>query len=269
MRKIVDRGRLPDEKGRKQWHATVAALGGITVAFLFWLILSRLVASDLILPGPVPVFLRLLDLLDDPDFWTAVLGSFERVLTAFFLATIAGSLSGALAGLFPLFEAFLTPVLTMIRATPVLALILVAMFWLPSTGVPVFSAFLMSFPISHTAARAGIKAADGELLEMAGMFKVPPYRQWLQLRLPQAASHMLAGATSALGLSWKVVVAGEVLSQPRSALGTGLQDARLSLETGTVLAWAAATVFLCGASEYALGRLARYVSRKDGRRKAT
>lgn len=258
----------PDARGRRPWHASLAASGGIAVAFLLWLLLSNLAGSDLILPGPVPVVMRLLDLLDDPAFWSAVLGSFERVLIAFFFATIAGSFTGALAGLFPLFEAFMTPVLTIIRATPVLALILVAMFWLPSTGVPVFSAFLMSFPISHTAARAGIRAVDGELLEMAGIFKVPPHRQWLQLRLPQAASHMLAGATSVLGLSWKVVVAGEVLSQPRYALGTGLQDARLSLETATVLAWAAATVFLCGASEYALGCLARYVSRKDRRRKA-
>jgi NitT/TauT family transport system permease protein len=246
----------------------MAAAVGILSGVFLWLIASHLVGSELILPGPVPVARRLLDLLDDPAFWKAVLGSFERVLIAFLLATFAGSITGALAGLFPLFDAFLAPVLTVIRATPVLALILVAMFWLPSTGVPVFSAFLMSFPVSHTAAQAGIRAADGELLEMAGIFKVPVLRQWLQLRLPQAASHMLSGATNALGLSWKVVVAGEVLSQPRHALGSGLQDARLSLETGTVLAWAVATVFLCGISEFMLGRIARHVSRSDPRRKA-
>ncbi|PKL06769.1 MAG: ABC transporter permease, partial [Spirochaetae bacterium HGW-Spirochaetae-9] len=44
---------------------------------------------------------------------------------------------------------------------------------------------------------------------------------------------------------------------PAFALGTGLQDARLSLETSAVLAWAVATVFLCGASEYFLGMAVR------------
>lgn len=268
MKTAAGRERLPEHRRLIAFRRTMAAACGILAAFVLWLLLSRLVGSELILPGPAPVVMRLLGLLDDPAFWAAVLGSFERVLIAFLLATLTGSITGALAGLFPLFEAFLAPVLTVIRATPVLALILVAMFWLPSSGVPIFSAFLMSFPVSHTAARAGIRAADRELLEMAGLFKVPLSRQWLQLRLPQAASHMLAGATNALGLSWKVVVAGEVLSQPRHALGSGLQDARLSLETGTVLAWAVATVFLCGMSEFALGSIARHVSRSDGRRPA-
>jgi ABC-type nitrate/sulfonate/bicarbonate transport system permease component len=71
----------------------------------------------------------------------------------------------------------------------------------------------------------------------------------------------LAGAKSALGLSWKVVVAGELLSQPRFALGTEMQDARLSLDTASVLAWAAATIFLCGISEFLLGIAARRLER--------
>jgi NitT/TauT family transport system permease protein len=70
----------------------------------------------------------------------------------------------------------------------------------------------------------------------------------------------VAGAKNALGLSWKVVVAGEVLSQPARALGTGMQNARIMLETAEVFAWAAAGVLLCALSDALFDRLARKFS---------
>lgn len=230
---------------------------GVAAALAVWELAARAVGSSLILPSPGQVLGQFGGLLRAAPFWRAVSGSLVRVFAAFLLCLAAGALSGAAAGMRPWTKDFFAPLLTTIRATPVLALILVAMFWLPSGGVPIFSAFLMAFPVIHTSVYMGIRAADPELLEMASVFKVPPAVQFFRLRLPAARGHLLSGAKNALGLCWKVVVAGEVLSQPRFALGTGMQDARLSLETPSVFAWAAATVLLCGISEFALGLAAR------------
>jgi len=57
---------------------------------------------------------------------------------------------------------------------------------------------------------------------------------------------------STLGLAWKVVVAGEVFSQPIHALGTGMQGARIQLETAEVFAWASAGILLCALTDAAL-----------------
>lgn len=230
---------------------------GICAAFLVWQGAALLVGSSLILPGPLEVLRSLAGLGYSPRFWMAVAGSLERVALAFLLSLGIGALSGILAALSARFKAFMAPFLTIIRATPVLALILIAMFWLPSSGVPVFTAFLMAYPLMHTSVCVGIESVDPELLEMATVFKVPRKNVLFKLRLPSAGPHFLSGATSALGLSWKVVVAGEVLSQPVRALGTGMQDARLSLDSASVLAWAVATVFFCGISEFLLGTAAR------------
>ena len=83
----------------------------------------------------------------------------------------------------------------------------------------------------------------------------------MKLRLPSAAPHLISGAKNALGLSWKVVVAGEILSQPARALGTGMQSSRLMLESASVFAWALAAVALCGLTEWAFGFAARRASR--------
>lgn len=239
-----------------------AGLLGVGAAFLAWKLAAGAIASPLILPPPGEVAASFWRLLSEATFWRAVLGSFGRVAAAFGLSIFAGAATGAASGLSSIVKDFLAPLLTTIRATPVLALILVAMFWLPSAGVPVFTAFLMAYPVMHTSVYAGIAETDKELLEMASVFKVPARVRFFKLRLPSAETHFLAGAKNALGMCWKVVVAGEVLSQPARALGTGLQDSRLSLDTAGVLAWAAATVLLCGASEFALGLAARASARR-------
>jgi NitT/TauT family transport system permease protein len=115
----------------------------------------------------------------------------------------------------------------------------------------------MAFPIMATSAAEGARAADGRLLEMARLFRVPRRELFLKLRLPSATPHLLAGAKSALGLTWKVVVAGEILSQPRRAIGTGMQDSRLMLESASVFAWAFAAIILCGLTEWAFSFAAR------------
>lgn len=230
---------------------------GVLIVLGLWTAASRLVASSLVLPGPYEVLGASAALAGKGSFWLAVGGSFLRVAEAFLVSLLLGTVSGLLSALFPAFEDVLAPTLTVVRATPVLALILIAMFWLPTGIVPVFAAFLMAFPVVHTSSRAGVLSLDPELLEMAKVFKVPAKVRLFRLRLPAARRHILAGAKNALGLCWKVVVAGEVLAQPRRALGTGLQDQRLSLDTAGVFAWAIATVLFCGLSEYLLGLLVR------------
>lgn len=262
MRPPGDPKNLTAQRGQRQKRNEPSGklgfgLLGICAAVLLWRLASGMVGSSLILPPPGEVVASFLRIASGPGFWTAVLGSLRRVGIAFALSMLVGGLSGTIAALSGFFKSFIAPFLTTIRATPVLALILVAMFWLPASGVPIFSAFLMAYPLIHGSTCAGIESVDPELLQMATVFKVPARTILFRLRLPSASPYFLTGAKSALGISWKVVVAGELLSQPAFALGTGMQDARLSLDTASVLAWAAATVFLCGMSEFILGFASR------------
>lgn len=256
-----DAGRGP----RSLPPAARLALGLLSVAafLLLWEAAARRVGASLVLPGPLEVAREFRGLAREPGFLRAVAGTFLRGLFAFGLAVLAGSVTGFAAGLLPAVSALAAPLLTIVRATPVLAVILVALLWFPSGAVPVFSAVLMAFPVAFANAYGGARAADPRLLEMAELFGVPGWRRLLLLRLPAAAPQLLAGARASLGLSWKVVVAGEVLSQPTWALGTGMQAARIGLETPRVFAWALAAVALCGLSEWAFGLLAGRALRHD------
>jgi NitT/TauT family transport system permease protein len=66
---------------------------------------------------------------------------------------------------------------------------------------------------------------------------------------------MKAALRSSLSLSWKVVVAAEVLVQPVLSMGSGMQRAKANLETAELFAWTIATVAAAGLSEALLGLL--------------
>jgi len=226
-------------------------LAGIAFLLAAWEAAATIVGKELVLPAPVEVLSSAIALYPTRGFLLDLGATFLRGLAAFALSAVLGVAAGLASDLRPAFGAALAPLLSVIRATPVLALVLIALLWFPSGFVPVFSAFLMAFPIMVTSAAEGSRAADPRLLEMAALFRVPKRRLLLELRLPAAAPHLASGARSALGLCWKVVVAGEILSQPTRAIGRGMQDSRVMLETASVFAWALAAVLLCGLTEWA------------------
>ncbi len=235
----------------------LVAAASVAVLMLLWKAAALAIGKEIILPSPERVLLEAVALFPTPRFLAALWATFLRGLAAFGLSAVVGTALGLAAGIWPCFGAALAPLMTVIRATPVLALVLIALLWFPSGFVPIFSALLMALPVMATSAAEGSRAADARLLEMSTLFRVRPRDVFIRLRLPSALPHIIAGSKNALGLTWKVVVAGEILSQPNRALGTGMQESRILLESSGVFAWAIAAILLCGLSEWLLGRAAR------------
>lgn len=225
------------------------ALLSAAILIALWKLGALSLGKDIILPAPEQVAAVFIRLLTTPRFIEAVGATALRSLAAFSIAMLAGSAAGFMAGVSSRFKAMLSPPLTVLRATPVLAIILLAMIWFPAGFVPVFSALIMSVPVVIEHVAAGVRSVDRRLVDMARSFGASPMAIARSIRIPSAMPHMLAAGRSALGLSWKVVIAGEVLSQPTRAIGTGMQEARLVLETAEVFAWALAGIILCAAGD--------------------
>ncbi|MDR2483576.1 MAG: ABC transporter permease subunit [Treponema sp.] len=228
---------------------------GICFLLAAWECAARFMGSELILPGPLPSARRLLLLLKDPRFTGALLGSFGRVLLGMFISAPLGILAGLAAGLDRRAGAFLQPFFTMISAAPVMALILILFLWFGQEKTPVFTAFLMVFPVMAANAGSGLRALDPKLAELFQAYGLSPAYRLRYLYLPSLLPFILGGLRSSLSLSWKVVVAAEVLVQPRRALGTGMQAAKAQLETPELFAWTAAAVMAAAFSQFLLSVL--------------
>jgi NitT/TauT family transport system permease protein len=113
----------------------------------------------------------------------------------------------------------------------------------------------MTLPVMTEAVIGGVRGVDRRLLEMAALYRVAPRSVLWKIQLPAVVPPLLSGAAASLGLTWKVVIAAEILAQPVRAVGTEMQGARVILDTASVFSWTIAAVLLSGLTQ-ALFRLA-------------
>lgn len=220
----------------KKLRTISAYILSLVVIVAVWFIGARIIDAPLILPSPVKVFSSAVSLIKSPAFWKAFAHTFLRVIISFVITVILGSALGLAAGFSSFARDFFELPLAIIRATPVVAFILIAIFWFKSGTVPVFVCVLMTLPIMTTAVSNGFIKSDDKLLAMAKVFNFSGRQTFRYIQLPSLIPFFVNGMISTFGLCWKVVAAGEVLSLPKYAAGTMLQKAQVHLETPTVMA---------------------------------
>lgn len=224
-------------------------LASTVVLILLWKLLSLIIGSDIILPSPESAYRALLVLSDDDSFLDSILHTLRRGFTGFFLSAFSALIIGIAAGENRVINILLKPLLTVIKTVPVLSIVLLAIIWLNTENVPVFVCFLVVFPVISSNVIEGIKNVDPLLLEMAKIYRVSRMRILFQIYLPSLIPYLLAGLSTAAGVTWKAVIAAEVISMPRSAIGTGMQYAQIQLNTAELFAWTIVAIIISSISE--------------------
>ncbi len=227
----------------------------ILVLLLVWKLFALYWHQELILPSPEVTLIKMWAVVQAENFWPSVGLTIGRGLLGFFISCTLGILLGFLAGFSAPVYWLLQPWMTVIRTIPVMSVIILAIIWFQTDIVPVFVTLLMIFPIIYSNVLAGIKNVDQQLLEMARTYRVKTRRIALELYIPSILPYLLAGASNAMGITWKVIIAAEILSQPHFAIGTNLIIAKIDLETARVFAWTVVTILISFIFEYLLTAL--------------
>ena len=129
------------------------------------------------------------------------------------------------------------PLVTVIKSTPVMSFIILAMIWFSFSIVPIVICFLMCFPIIYQNAREGILNTDKKLIKMAVLYKVPGKKILSGIYIKSMKPYINSAANVCLGLGFKVTVAAEVLASPDYGIGSKLYEAKIYLEPVEVFAW--------------------------------
>ncbi len=207
---------------------------------LFWLLVwqaaSMIVNQPLFMPSPAETFTALGGLVATEIFWLSVGFTFLRVAAGVAVSFVLGILLAFAAARSAFLKQLLRPVVAAAKATPVMSIIMLALVWF-SSFVPVFACILLCFPIFYTNTLAGLRSVDRQLLEVATVFRVKRRRVLSGIIVPSVVPHVYSALAVCLGFSWKSVVAAEVLSSPRYALGYRMYETKLYLDTPELFAW--------------------------------
>ena len=215
---------------------------------IFWLLLWQLAAmkvgKELILPSPFAVIRALGNIIVTGKFWLNTSITIVRVLSGYCLGVILAVLLAIATCSSELLDALISPIIRIVRATPVASFIILALLWMGKDNVPILMSMLMVVPVVWENITAQYQATDRDLLEMAQAYKLSRWKKFRYIYVPSAFPGFLSGCLSAMGLAWKSGIAAEVLSQPKQAIGSNLYYSKLYLETPDLFAWTAVVVIL-------------------------
>ena len=221
-------------------------IGKILAALIFWIGVWALAAwrlgKPLLLPAPAAVARCLWRLMGSGAFWLATGVSLLRVLCGVIIAVVLGTVLAALTERFGWLDALLSPLLTVIKSTPVASFIILAILWMGRDYVPVFIVVLMALPVLWANVSVGIRTTDAGLREMAKVYQFSPARRLRRIWVPSVMPHFLSGCRTALGLAWKAGIAAEVLTVPAKSIGKMLYTSKLNLEVEELFAWTAVVI---------------------------
>ncbi|MFA7565709.1 MAG: ATP-binding cassette domain-containing protein [Alkalispirochaeta sp.] len=248
-------------------HAAVPALmfrwAGYLLPLLLWWAGAHILGIPLILPPPGVVFRETLLVLGTPSFLRQAGFTALRALGALTVSAVCAVPLGMAAGRNGRLHLLVAPTVTIVRAVPFISVILLSVIWFSSGTVPVFVAVLMVFPLLYQGGYTGVRSVDTRLEEMTRLFQCGALRRVRHLWLPGAMPTILGSLRASGGIAWKVTVAAEVLSVPRSGIGTGMGEARLFLETELVLAWTVVLILLASVTDRVIAYWESRLSRRE------
>ncbi len=218
---------------KKILYSTVGVLCLVAV----WQALALIVNSTTLIPTPVETLTELFALVIAPTFFRALLTTGLRALIGFIFALLCGAIFATLAYSYPAIRYALTPIVTTLRATPTMSVILLAVIWFAPSVSPAFIGFLIIFPLLYESIYSALNGVDPKLIEMSKVYGVSKKDRLLSLYLPSIRKSVFSGARSTISLNVKVVIAGEVLAYTAKSIGSQMYIAKLDLATATLFAW--------------------------------
>ena len=215
----------------------------IFLAVVFWLavwqVAAILIDRSIILCTPIDVLKTLYEFTLKPDFWTAVLTSFTRIVGGFLVAVAFAVLTAPLSARFSAVRTLLAPVISVIKVTPVASLVIFVLF---VAGVSLLSGlvtFLIVYPVVYTNLLTGIMSArksERQLFEAAAVYKWKFSRTLRYVYLPALLPQFIGAVRVTLGLCWKAGTAAEVIGGSGHSLGEMLYYSKVYFDTRALLA---------------------------------
>jgi len=202
---------------------------------LIWFLAALYVGKPNTLPRPDVVFHEALEMIASGELLTNAASTLRRLLAGFLLACAAGVPLGLLMGLSRSLEAYVTPLIEMLRPISGIAWIPLALYFFGiGEALPHFIIFYGAiFPVVVNTAGA-VKQVDRRLVDAARTLGASRVMVVREILLPGSLPMIFVGARIGLGVGWMAVIASELVGAP-SGLGYLIEWNRTMLMSSRVL----------------------------------
>lgn len=212
--------------GKTFWRGVVAIIGFI----VFWEVCSRFKAWFGIqvpwighVPPPTDVVRAWAEIFFLPGYWESWYLSSFRVFTGFIVAQIIGIPFGLALAVNKYFRDIFFPPFEVLRPIPPLAWVPASIIFCPTTEMSIaFVTFLGAFFTIVINVLGGARSIDVRYLRAAQSMGASQWDLFWRIILPGTLPSIFTGAAVGMGITWEVVLAGEMISGGGQQAGGGL-----------------------------------------------
>ncbi|HUD33873.1 MAG TPA: ABC transporter permease, partial [Variovorax sp.] len=248
---------VPGRPGRRRWFVVPRAFA---VFALLWWAAATWNGNPLQLPSPPAVAAALVELAADGEIFDHALISSTRLLLALAVSMALAIPLGFWMGRSRRAEAFIDPLVEMLRPISGIAWLPLALFIFGVGDVlPVFiMVYVGFFPILLNTV-AGVRQVDPKLIAAARTMGVDRRALLARVLVPSALPSVIVGVRLAFAASWAAIVAAELIGAP-SGLGFAIEWYRQLLMTPKVFAFILAIGLVGYLCDLGLRRLQRVLT---------
>lgn len=225
---------------------------GLISVIIVWIIVS-LVKNNIFFPSVIDVLIDTFKLLTTWTNIKIILLTILKLILTVFSAYLISLVLGIIAYKSSKIRALLSPIIAIIRCTPVASLIIILILLIGTRLSPIIITLFVLIPLAYEAIYSALNNCDKDIIEETRLISNINLNIIFKVMLPMSFNLLISNVLSCVGLGIKVLVMGEVLSQGANTLGGQIQLARTTIDATRVFSWTLILLILVLLIEYLIG----------------
>ena len=163
----------------------------LIVILAIWDLIALIIGNGYFMPGVSETAEALIKIVVSGEILKVISVALFRVISGLILGIVSGVIIAALCHRFELVNTLFSPIISIMKATPVACIIVLIWIRLNYTEIAIFVVVLMVLPIVWQNVYEAFETMDKSLIEVANVFKISARERLKILVIPSILSYLL------------------------------------------------------------------------------
>jgi len=209
---------------------------------LLWAIIACSIDNDKVLPTVSQTVKQFFNLFGFREFYSIYFTTLLRALISFCVSFVVAMGFAILAIKNSVVQKIISPIISVMRSLPTIAVVLLLIVWTNSQIAPVIVTVIVILPTVYINVKSALESVSKEQLQMCKAFNVSKKNVFKKVVMPQIAGEITYAIGGGLALNLKLMVAAEVIADTSKSIGKYLSLSKLYDQTVMMMALVMVTV---------------------------
>ena len=248
------------KKNKEKILNLILPIVSILAIALIWAVMALKVDSEFILPSIQKTAKEFVALFDSKEFYLSLFFTLFRSVVSFLVSFVVAFALAVCSVKVKYFRGIISPIVSIMRALPTIAIVLLLLFWTNSKVAPIMVTIIVVLPTLYTHIESALFSLEKSISEAGRVDGADEKSVFLNVELPQIMPTVYSGIGSGISLNLKLMVAAEVIAQTAKSIGYLLNTSKVYFEIAQMIAIVCAVVIL----GLVIESVFNYLSKKSG-----